>query len=196
MPDARLESFLAKQEIYELACKYCRALDRLDEALLLSVFYEDAYCEYGFYNGDPKQFAGFAIKALENHAANHHMLGNVLVEVEGDEAFGEVYFHAYHKLKAEPGIEAEPGLKPEDVNDTGSKPTPGSGNHYDDLVIAGRYLDRYEKRDGVWKIAYRSERNDWSRLSPTNDGYFDSAPDGLRGSRRDDAVYDTANRRR
>ena len=63
-------------------------------------------------------------------------------------------------------------------------------------MIAGRYIDRYEMREGVWKIAYRSERNDWSRMSPANDIYFDSAPDGLRGSRRDDAVYDTTNRRR
>jgi hypothetical protein len=170
MSDERIEGYLAKQEIYELACKYCRALDRLDAELMRSVFFEDAYCEYGFYNGPPAQFAEFAMGALGGHAANQHMLGNVLIEVEGDEAFGEVYFHAYHKLAA------------------------ASGSGFDDLVIAGRYIDRYEKRDGVWKIAYRSERNDWSRTTPTNDPYFDMAPNGLRGSRADDAVYDKTNR--
>jgi hypothetical protein len=167
-----IETLLAKQEIYELACNYCRALDRLDGELMRAVFFEDAYCEYGFYNGPAAAFAEFAMGALGGHIANHHMLGNVLIEVEGNQAFGEVYFHAYHKLEA------------------------ASGAGFEDLVIAGRYIDRYEKRDGVWKIAYRSERNDWSRTTPTNDVYFDMAPAGLRGSRSDDAVYDKANRRK
>jgi hypothetical protein len=170
MDSDRIETLCAKQEIYELACKYMRGLDRLDLELLRSVFFEDAYCEYGFYNGAASQFAEFAVGALKEHVANHHMIGNVLIEVEGDEAFGEVYFHAYHKLKVASGFE--------------------------DLVIAGRYIDRYQKRAGVWKIAYRSERNDWARGSATTDGYFEMAPTGLRGSRRDDAVYDKANRRK
>ena len=172
MPADALETLLAKQEIYELACRYSRALDRLDEALLRSVFFEDAFCEYGFFDGSPADFAAFAIGALSGHVANHHMLGNVLIEVEGDEAFGEVYFQAYHKLTAP------------------------SGDGHEDLIIAGRYLDRYEKRDGAWKIAYRSEWNDWARTSPTNDAYFDAAPNGLRGGRQDDAVYDWERRRR
>jgi hypothetical protein len=168
--DPNIESVLAKQSIYELACQYSRGLDRLDAELLRSVFFEDAHCEYGFYNGPPAAFVDFAMQALATHAANHHMVGNALIEVEGDEAFGEIYFQAYHKVSGDSGFE--------------------------DLIIAGRYIDRYEKRDGVWKIAYRSERNDWSRTAPTNDVYFDAAPDGLRGSRRDDAVYDRASRRK
>jgi hypothetical protein len=168
--DHNIESVLAKQSIYELACQYSRGLDRLDAELLRSVFFDDAHCEYGFYNGPPAAFVDFAMQALATHAANHHMVGNALIEVEGDEAFGEIYFQAYHKVSGDSGFE--------------------------DLIIAGRYIDRYEKRDGVWKIAYRSERNDWSRTAPTNDVYFDAAPDGLRGSRRDDAVYDRASRRK
>jgi hypothetical protein len=168
MSDQNIESVIAKQSIYELSCRYCRGLDRLDAGLLNSVFFEDAYCEYGFYNGRPADFIDFAMKALESHAANQHMIGNSLIEVEGDQAFGEIYFRAYHKVPAESGAQ--------------------------DLIIAGRYIDRYEKRDGVWKIAYRSERNDWSRMEATNDVYFDTAPDGLRGSRLDDAVYDRTNR--
>lgn len=168
MADKKLDELLAKQEIYELAANYSRGLDRLDPALLRAQFFEDAYCEYGFYNGPAGPFVDFAIAALGDHAANHHMLGNVLIEVDGDEAFGEVYFQAYHKVAVEDGFE--------------------------DTIIAGRYVDRYERRDGVWKFAYRSERNDWARTEPTQDGYFVMAPDGLRGGRQDDAVYDKAAR--
>jgi SnoaL-like domain len=165
-----LTQLLAKQDIYELSCLYMRGLDRHDGDLVKSVFFEDGWCEYGFFNASPAEFVDFAIGALKEHAANQHMLGNVLIEFEGEEAFGEVYFRAYHKIKAEDGS-------------------------YDDVIIAGRYLDRYECRDGVWKMAYRSEVVDWSNSQPTNDPYFDMAPDGLRGARRDDAVYRRDNRR-
>lgn len=165
-----MQELLAKQACYELAALYSRGLDRLDSALLESVFFEDAWCEYGFYNGPPGPFIEFALQALGDHAANHHMLGQVLIEVNGNEAFGEVYFNAYHKLPSEQGFQ--------------------------DMIIAGRYIDRYECRDGVWKITYRSERNDWSSTAPSSDSYFEQAPDGLRGSRRDDAVYDRVGRRR
>jgi hypothetical protein len=172
MSDPRIESLIAKQEIYELSCKYARGLDRLDGALLRSAFFDDAFCEYGFYNGPPGGFVDFCMSALESHADNHHMLGNALIEVDGDEAFGEIYFQAYHKVPLD------------------------DGRGYEDLLISGRYLDRYERRDGVWKIAYRTERNDWSRTMPTHSPYFDATPDGLRGGRQDDPVYDHDARRK
>lgn len=168
--DDRITTLLAKQDIYELSCNYMRGLDRLDEALLVSVFFPDAWCDYGFTEGSPAEFAHYAITALTSHASNQHMIGNVLIDVEGDEAFGEVYFHAYHKVMGESGFE--------------------------DIIIAGRYLDRYEKRESIWKLAYRSERVDWSRTQPTSDSYFDLAPDCLRGGRQDDFVYNQENRQR
>ncbi len=51
-----------------------------------------------------------------------------------------------------------------------------------------------EKRDGIWKMVYRSEIVDWSRTEPTHEPYFDSAPDCFRGGRQDDRVYDTKDR--
>lgn len=165
----RLQALLDKQDIYELSCRYMRGLDRLDRPLLLSLFVEDGWCDYGFSRGAPEQFIDFALDALAGHAANQHMLGNVLIDLDGDEAYGEVYFQAYHKIPGEDG--------------------------YTDMIIAGRYLDRYERRQGAWKFAYRSEVVDWSRTGPTCDTYFDMAPDSLRGGRQDDAVYDRAGRR-
>ncbi len=172
MPNDPIDTLLAKQDIYELSCRYMRGLDRLDADLIKSVFTEDAWCEYGMFDGHAAEFADFAMMALGAHVANHHMIGNTLIDVEGEEAFGEVYFNAYHKV-----------------------PAP-SGDGFEDLVIAGRYIDRYERRDEVWKIAYRSERNDWSRTSPTHEPFFEMMPNTLRGGRRDDAVYERANRRR
>ena len=73
----------------------------------------------------------FAVDALNDHVSNQHMICNTLIYVGGDEAFGKVYFHEYQKVKSAAGFE--------------------------DLIVAGRYLDRYERRDGGWKMAYRLE---------------------------------------
>lgn len=169
MSDQNLQALLDKQAITELAYRYMRALDRLDPDLFASLFHPEGWCEYGFVNCTASEFADFAMNALQEHVANQHFVGNILIDLNGDEAFGEVYFNAYHKIPAE-------------------------GGGFDDCIIAGRYLDRYEKRDGEWKFTYRSERVDWSRTEPSADSYFKLAPDCLRGARRDDAVFQTANR--
>jgi hypothetical protein len=169
MNDA-IEALLSKQQITELTYRYMRGLDRWDRALLLSLFHADAWCAYGFLDGEPELFVDHALDALSCHVANHHFVGNILIDLEGDEAFGEVYFNAYHKLPA--------------------------GEGFEDLLIAGRYLDRYERRDGCWKFAYRSERVDWSHSRPSHDPYFQLVPNGLVGARTDDAVYDRGARYR
>ena len=156
-----------KQEIYELSCKYARGLDRLDSKLFRSVFFDDAFCEYGFFNGNPDEFTDFCMNALKEHESNHHMIGNVLIEIKDKEAFGEVYFNAYHKVK----------------NDEGE---------FEDIIIAGRYIDRYKKRQGQWKFIYRSELVDWSRTQLTKHSYFDSdlSIGCRRGGRQNDPLYD------
>ena len=61
--DQAVQTLLDKQAIYELSCRYMRGLDRLDAALLQSVFWDNAYCEYGFINGDVASFIEFAVGA-------------------------------------------------------------------------------------------------------------------------------------
>ena len=143
-----VEELLAKQEIYELSCNYTRALDRLDAALMLSVFHDDATVDYGFFKGSAADFVDFAQTALKDHLANHHMLGQANIRVDGDRATAEIYFQAFHKV----------------IWDGEQK----------DLFVCGRYVDRYEKRDGVWKFSFRSEVNDWSRTEADADTYLSS----------------------
>lgn len=152
--------------IIDLAALYMRGLDRLDGALLETQFWPEARCEYGVFSGSPSDFAAFCMEMLKRHQRNHHMLGQHLIDFAGeDEAFGEVYYQAYHRV----------------FDDSG---TPR------DLFIAGRYVDRYERRDGVWKIAYRSELVDWVRDDPATDGMVAVAP-FIMGERKPvDPLYD------
>lgn len=155
---------IAREEIRDLSGTYMRGLDRLDIQLLRSVFFDDAELDYGFFKGGPDDFVAMCHGALKDHEANQHLIGQINIELEGETAFGEVYFQAFHRV----------------ITDGQAR----------DLVIAGRYVDRYECRDGTWKIAFRSELNDWSTDLPASDTYFERQPASLRGARKpDDGVY-------
>ncbi|MFN9499272.1 MAG: nuclear transport factor 2 family protein [Erythrobacteraceae bacterium] len=151
--------------IIELAALYMRGLDRLDEALVAAQFWPDARCEYGIFSGSPADFAAFCMAALKDHARNHHMLGQHLIDFAAqEEAFGEVYYQAYHRVADAAGAAR-------------------------DLVIAGRYVDRYERRGGVWKIAYRSELVDWLRDDPASDAMLAAAPFIIGARKPADPLY-------
>lgn len=156
-----VDELLAKQEISELSGTYMHGLDRLDRTALRSVFHDDATTDYGFFQGNPDEFVEMAYGALQSHDDNHHMLGQINIQLDGDIAFGEVYFQAFHRVHAEDGS-------------------------LEDLFIAGRYVDRYERRAGGWKIAHRSEVNDWTRTEPAADAYFTQNTQSLRGARAPD----------
>jgi len=157
----KLDEVHSRLVIAELSARYMRGLDRLDKALLASVFHDDATTDYGFMQAPASEFVEFAHNALAQQATNHHMIGQILIGFEDDDtAFGEVYFQAQHRL------------------DLGAGDT--------ELFISGRYSDRYERRDGVWKIAHRAEVNDWTRNDAPSDDYFRLMPDQLRGARGDD----------
>lgn len=158
--------------IIDLAALYMRGLDRLDEALVRGQFWPDAQCEYGIFSGSPADFAAFCMAALKDHDRNHHMLGQHLIDfVAPDEAFGEVYYQAYHRITDEAGAKR-------------------------DLVIAGRYVDRYERRGGAWKIVYRSELVDRLRDDPASDAMLEAAPFIVGARKPADPLYNREAMRR
>ena len=63
----------------------------------------------------------------------------------------------------------------------------------EDVLIGGRYIDRFERRDGVWRIIQRTGVHDWRRYEAPADHGFYQTPPAQRGRRnRDDQVYDAA----
>ena len=128
MSEKRLSQAADKLEIMDLSSNYMRGLDRLDGDLERSVFWDAAFCSYGIYEGGPNEFVDYCQTALATHASNHHFIGQINIDLEGDEAYGEVYYQAFHRVKNEA--------------------------HEDrDLFISGRYVDRFERRAGIWKIS-------------------------------------------
>ena len=149
MTSDELQLLLDKQEIGELLHTYCRALDRCDRDMLESIFHQESTHEMSGFKGSSKDFCDFAFNALDSFQYSQNLLGNVSIKVEGDKAKADSYFHAFHRIAA--NTVAEGVL---------SDHTPGID---EDLFIAGRYIDRLERRDGVWKIIHRCGILDWCR---------------------------------
>jgi hypothetical protein len=180
-----LQELLDKQAIAEVMMTYCRAIDHLDEDLLRSVFHPDSRHNHGFVGpssapgakgepGKPGDFVGYALGVLTSMTRTHHQLGNIFIEVHGDVAYTEAYFTAYHRMRAKGDPKA-------------------ASNAYDtemDLFVAGRYMDRMEKRNGVWKIARRTATTDWQRIDPPSAMSYAGVPPELRSLQsREDFVY-------
>lgn len=182
----RLTELLYKQDISEVVISYARALDRLDEVLLRSVFHPGARHEH-FYIGpssapelrstddQPADFVAFALAVLRTHKRTHHQLGNILVEFDGDKAaFVESYFTAYHRMRAK----GDP-LAGADAFDTEM-----------DFFVGGRYIDRFTQIEGEWKITHRTGLTDWMRLeSPSSAGFGDVADNQVGKQGPDDFLH-------
>ncbi len=158
-----LQVLLDKQEIHETLMRYCRGIDRCDEALLRSVYHPDATDNHGQFNGQAAEFIPWALKSLQRDERTTHFVGNELIEVQGDVAWCESYLIAVHRRRDKNGAII-------------------------DLTFGGRYVDRFERRHGSWKIAHRQVVFDWSRIDPVEKSF--SLEQYITGQRsRDDARY-------
>jgi hypothetical protein len=151
-----------REAIYAQLARYCRGVDRRDDALLRSVYWPDAYDHHGVYQGDVDGFIDFVHDEVQaRFRCTMHKLGNALIEISGDEARCETYAIGHHVREHD-------------------------GRDVDDLVMGIRYLDRFERRGGEWRIARREVRYEWQRLDPLDP----REPDWTLGSRdRLDPVY-------
>jgi ketosteroid isomerase-like protein len=129
--DEALARLIDERDIVRQLHNYCRAVDRCDLALGLGVYHDDATVDYGtMFQGTGHEVIRYII-ASHAYLRNHlHRITNIIVEVDGDRAGSETYVDARFRLTQE-GAEME-------------------------MFTRGRYVDRWEKRDGRWAIAQRT----------------------------------------
>lgn len=132
---AKLREVADRQEIHQVLMRYSRGVDRQDEALLRSVFHPGAINDDG--TSAPATKLARRVAELER-LPRMHFIGNILIELEGDMAYAETYFIAYG-----PAVE--------------------DGKTYT-RTRAGRWLDRFDRKDGEWKISHRVVIDEWARL--------------------------------
>ncbi|SDG34695.1 nuclear transport factor 2 family protein [Pseudonocardia oroxyli] len=159
--DEQLAHLLAEAEIKRLLYGYCRAVDRGDLVSLREVYHPDAVDEHsGVYSGDVDGFITQLGRSLELGAVvcTRHCLSNIVIEIEGDVAVSESYFDAYHRRR--------------------------TGDGYVDEFVAGRYLDRLERRAGTWRIAARQLVWDSMRSEQASQPPWDGEPGRYEVGRR------------
>lgn len=141
-----VEELLAKQAIAEVIYRRARANDRRDTELALSCYHDDATEVHGAFDGAARDFILY-----ESHSAPSsekkspmrsilHLINQVLVEVDGNDAVAETYCVAIAVQDRDGEVE--------------------------DVVVAARFLDRFARRHGAWKISHRDVVYDWSRVEP------------------------------
>jgi hypothetical protein len=134
-----LQRLIDRTEIYDVVCRYARGVDRGDWDLLRSTYHPDAYDDHVEYKGNIDGLIEWLKKRFANADNSMHFLGNCLIEFAGpDLALVETYY-ASRRLRAPVGDECA-NLAPSDAICRQSW---------------GRYLDRFERRQGQWRVAHR-----------------------------------------
>jgi len=136
--------------IQETLYRYARGIDRRNWDFLASAFHPGAQIHQGDFKGSIEQM-------IENVKARHaaieqsaHLMTNILIEFDGpadaapNGAVVETYFLAYLRNDALPAIMRTALIG-------GGAPEAGKI----DMRSLGRYIDRFERRDGHWRIARR-----------------------------------------
>lgn len=142
---AQLQELLDKQAIYELLCRYCRGRDRLDLELILSCFHPDATGLWvgltGLYDLPVDEYLAAEFDTWKKLAGTQHLITNFLCEVDGDVAQAETY--QYSSAWGFP-----------------------EGDQVHNITTSNRFIDRFERREGEWKIVRREFYRNFLR----NDG--------------------------
>lgn len=136
-----IEETVSKQLITDAIMRSSHGIDRCNVDVLKSAYWEDATVDYGVYTGEAMAFADFLMPGLAAFKVTQHSVSNILIELRGDEAKVESYVRAYHLAPGEDG----------DV----------------DMVVGGRYIDRFTRRGDAWRIAHRIYVMDWNTNGPS-----------------------------
>jgi hypothetical protein len=117
-----------RQEIVDCVARHARGCDRFDAEVLASAFHEDGIDEHGYAVNPGPKYADWAnAQHARGSLQNMHHITTHSCEIDGDTAHAESYVI---------GLFLNPDGK------TGR-------------LLAGRYADRLERRDGEWRIALR-----------------------------------------
>lgn len=156
----RVDTLEAKDAIRRVLANYCRAFDRIDYDLLMSCYHTDAVDEHGYFVANSaKEFVDFVIGSLPSGsiAKSFYNCGNVLIDLSGHVAHSECYFMSA-KTMQETDAEGNPLVR----------------------LSGARFLDRFERRNGEWRIAHRVLIGDWDYFTPVlpiSAGPFKANPD-------------------
>jgi SnoaL-like domain len=142
--DRALARVLAKDAISDAILRFARGADSSDLELMRSAYWPDGTDDHGNFSGNALDFTEFAIEVLKRFRVTMHFITNTAITFPaGGQAHAESYFYAYHEHLPEPG-----------------------GGPVMVTLVGGRYIDRFEERDGEWRILARVVTMEWNEHRP------------------------------
>jgi hypothetical protein len=159
------ESRAARADILDILALYCHAIDRRRWDLMAGCFHDDATYRFGSIDGSWQDFVVAARAVIDPLRISHHQLGQTFLAINGNVADAETYMTAYHRVAGDAPADAV---------------FPGTGVDRD-IIIAGRYIDRLERRENGWRIARRIGVTDWRQEAGATDSGLFALPQEWRG---------------
>lgn len=130
---AEVEALKARESIRQQLSRYGRGQEWLDASLMDEVFFEDADIDFGFFKGVWRDYRPVLMDLEAGGDTTYHLLASEQIALTGpDTAEVEAY-----------------GLA-------------GGRRGADTQIYGGRYLMRFERREGVWKAAACRYVLDWT----------------------------------
>lgn len=155
-----------REAIRDILAAYAHAIDRRRWGMMEHLFHADAVFRFGVIEGDWRGFVDQARAVIDPCLATQHQLGQVQFGFESDSlCHTETYMTAMHTIPPDYPLAAV---------------FPNKGVIYS-AIVAGRYVDRFEKRDGAWKIAQRTGLYDWREFRVAEGVDLSDTPDGAAG---------------
>jgi len=131
MMEEELQKLLDKQAITEVIWRYCRGMDRMDKGLTLSCWHPGGTDDHApLFQGSAESFVEWLWPIHEAMEATRHLVSNITIELNGDRAATESCWLVHLRIPRDDDIY--------------------------DVIADGRYLDNFEKIDGVWAITHRT----------------------------------------
>jgi SnoaL-like domain len=130
-----LQALLNRDKIRDCIVRLARGEDRRNAEQITACYWSDSTTDYGVFKGSFKEYLDWVVPGSPAIPVTQHVLGQSFIELQGDKASVETQVVSYHRIDM--------------------------GTEHRDTVIGGRYLDRIEQRNGVWRIAERTMLYDW-----------------------------------
>jgi hypothetical protein len=154
--DPQVRYLKDRRDIFDVAKRYTRGADRHDKELARSAFWPEATISLGTPMGRD-EYVDWEERQLAGYAAHQHHVTGQTIEIDGDTAHVEsyvIYFLVPRDRTADVVGPASLGRAL-----TSEKTRLGSG----------RYIERWERRDGEWRILVREYVEDLALLGDTVD---------------------------
>lgn len=135
--DLAVQDLIDRSAIQGLLVRYAHAVDRRDLTTVAECFTQDASYKGSLGEGTIQAALAALRDRMERYESTMHLLGNQLIEIDGDRARSETYAIAHHRTNANGDLRL--------------------------LVVGVRYEDDLVRHEGRWLIRHRVVHMEWER---------------------------------